>query len=224
MSLHDFAYAQARLQARHGARPQDGTWALLRASTSLGHFLESARTTPLRPWVARLSSQLRVADVEEVLRIEFAAHVMEVARWVPQRWYAATVWAARAPWLPWLDGTGWTLPENMTLPPGLEVAPASAWKSVWPAMFAHHRRGMLAVVEALEQHAQRMQDAAAEEDGWQVRRDLHRQLLGLFRAHTQQPATVFCHLGLTAIELQMLRGAWLHRALFPDTGRDTSWV
>ena len=53
-----FNYVQARLQARHGARPDEERWRLLESTTDMGGYLQQARNTGLAPWVQVLTPQM----------------------------------------------------------------------------------------------------------------------------------------------------------------------
>jgi hypothetical protein len=97
------AYVQARLQARHGRRPDGATWQRLVNSGDLGHCLEVARRTPLRRWVAHLTGSRDSHGIEAALRQELRAYVAEVAAWQPPGWRPAVLWAATLPDLPLID-------------------------------------------------------------------------------------------------------------------------
>jgi hypothetical protein len=60
----DFAYAQARIQARFAALPRETDWQRVAASRTLAAFLEDARTGSLREWVKGFSVQSDVHDLE----------------------------------------------------------------------------------------------------------------------------------------------------------------
>jgi hypothetical protein len=109
----DFAYAQARLQARHGERLQDGDWRTLEAARSLRLHLERARATALRRHCERLDAALSGHALEAVLRREAERAVHEVAAWLPPHWRPAVLWLAHLPVLPLLDAAlrGERLPE-----------------------------------------------------------------------------------------------------------------
>ena len=47
---------------------------------------------------------------------------------------------------------------------------------------------------------------------------LETKLARLLRSHRQQPVSLFCHLGLTALDLWRLRGALVQRAVFAAPG------
>jgi hypothetical protein len=109
----DFAYAQARLQARHGERLQDGDWRTLEAARSLRLHLERARATALRRHCERLDAALSGHALEAVLRREAERAVREVGVWLPPNWRPAVLWLAFLPVLPLLDAAlrGEPLPE-----------------------------------------------------------------------------------------------------------------
>lgn len=104
MTSHpDFAYAQARLQARHGRMPGAVVWQTLESSRSAGHYLAMARTSPWSDWTDRLDERGEAHHVERSLRARWRQHVDEVARWQPQRWQAATRWFATLVELPLIE-------------------------------------------------------------------------------------------------------------------------
>ena len=208
MTGMDFAYAQARIQARHAERPDEATWARLHASTTLGHFLTMARATGLRRWVAHLKPAHGVHDIERSLRTEFRSYVHEVASWLPERWQDATRAVGNTP----LESEG----EGKRL---LEL-----WRARWPRMSGRERRALDALVETLSRHLEEMATASASSDGWVLRAALGARLGRLFRAECEQPAAVFCHLGMIALDVERLRGALLRRALFEDVRSDAAWV
>ena len=98
-----FAYVQVRLQARHGARPDDAVWRHLQGTSDFANYLQLARNTPLRPWVSTLDPRQGSDDIEADLRRLFRQHVEEVAGWVPPAWRPAVLWVRRLPDLPALQ-------------------------------------------------------------------------------------------------------------------------
>lgn len=98
-----FAYAQARLQARHGLRPDERLWRRLESIGDLTHYLQLARTSVLRPWVAGLSAEPGPHDIELALRQHYRRSVDEVAYWMPPGWGEAVDWVKRLPDLPALQ-------------------------------------------------------------------------------------------------------------------------
>jgi hypothetical protein len=97
---NQFAYVQARLQARHGQRPSEDRWRLLESSPDLASYLQGARSTSLRPWVVHLPAESSTHQVERSLRIDWEAYVGEVSAWVPPPWRASVDWFATLPYLP----------------------------------------------------------------------------------------------------------------------------
>jgi hypothetical protein len=98
-----FAYAQARLQARLGARPGDADWRRLQGVKEFGPFLETARTTPLQPWIEHLGAEGDVHELERGLRNHLNAVVEETAGWLPEPWRPAVRWAGWLSYLPTLQ-------------------------------------------------------------------------------------------------------------------------
>lgn len=97
------AYAQARLQARYGARAAESVWQPLLATAEFRPFLEQARATALRAWVTNVSPISPLHEVERLLRVELARRSDEVARWLPQEFRAAIDWTKRLVDLPSVD-------------------------------------------------------------------------------------------------------------------------
>jgi len=98
-----FAYVQVRLQARHGARPDETVWRHLQGTSDFANYLQLARHTPLRYWVTTLDPGQDSDDIEGELRRLFRRHVDEVAGWVPPAWRPAVLWVRRLPDLPALQ-------------------------------------------------------------------------------------------------------------------------
>lgn len=98
-----FAYAQARLQSRHGARPDELLWRRLESIGELGSYLQAARNSTLRPWVMALHVTNSSHEIELSLRRQFRSYVDEVAYWLPRRWKETLRWVKRLPDLPALQ-------------------------------------------------------------------------------------------------------------------------
>jgi hypothetical protein len=95
-----FAYAQVRLQSRHGARPAAIDWRRLEGVGNVVHFLQVARRTRLRRWVDELHGAQDSHAVELALRRQFCDYVDEVARWLPRPWRDTLGWLRRLVYLP----------------------------------------------------------------------------------------------------------------------------
>lgn len=98
-----FAYAQARLQARHGARPNAATWRRLEGVGDLLHFLQVARATGLRPWVLHFSVRTDIHAMELSLRQQFRHYIADVASWQPVAWRKPMLWVQQLLDLPGLQ-------------------------------------------------------------------------------------------------------------------------
>lgn len=98
-----FGYAQARLQARLGARIGTADWQRLHGTRELGALLQLAGATPLAPCTRDLGAHLPVHVLESRLRQHWLASVDEVAAWQPPPWRGAVRWLRWLPYLPALE-------------------------------------------------------------------------------------------------------------------------
>ena len=92
-----FAYAQTRLQARHGLRPQEAVWRRLASTGDLANYLVAARRTPLLPWIEGIQSAETSHVLESHLRQQFRHYVEDVAHWLPVEWRACIIWVGHLP-------------------------------------------------------------------------------------------------------------------------------
>lgn len=97
------ALAQARLQARHGARPTDPDWAALAATRDLEAALRLLADWPSAGWTRRLGRRPSPGEVERRARQAWLEEVDEVARWLPAPHRPLVVWLGWLPWLPALE-------------------------------------------------------------------------------------------------------------------------
>jgi len=95
-----FAYVQARLQARHGARPKEGEWRRLHSIGDLGNYLQVAQRGPLNNWVVGMNPSTDVHDIELTLRQRFRSYIDEVSQWLGNDWRSAIIWTKRLVDLP----------------------------------------------------------------------------------------------------------------------------
>ena len=94
---------------------------------------------------------------------------------------------------------------------------AQAWRREWERRLppASLRDTALAsLVNDIERHLARFHAAGAHEAP-QLRRDLEARLVAAFRRHSLEPAAAFAWLGLTALDLERLRGELARRIAFP---------
>lgn len=101
-----YAYSQARLQARLGARADIPDLQRAHAARDLAAFLQLVRATPHARYVARIAPDSGVHDAERRLREEWQATVEEVARWQPGAAQATVRWLRWLPYLPALQKLG----------------------------------------------------------------------------------------------------------------------
>lgn len=99
----DFAYAQARIQARHGTRLTDRDWLRLEAMHDVAQYLHAVRATSRARWVGRITPGMSSHALEARLRTEWRAYTEEVARLQPEPWRAAVAWTAFLVDLPVVD-------------------------------------------------------------------------------------------------------------------------
>jgi len=97
MTVTDFAYAQTRLQARHGQRPDERLWRRLQGAGELNHYLQLARRSPLQRWVEGMQPQQGSHHIELSLRGQLRSYVDEVAEWLPGPWRASMRWLRQLP-------------------------------------------------------------------------------------------------------------------------------
>ena len=83
MSGPAVGYAQARVHARHAARPSIADWRRLDGARTAAQYLQYARHTGLRHWLRSVGDEDGQAAVELKLRVAFRGHADEVAGWLP---------------------------------------------------------------------------------------------------------------------------------------------
>ena len=238
----EFAYAQARAQARHGDRLSADSWSLLESSVGLAQYLHLVRGTTLASRVEHFSASTSPHVIERFLRQEWRAEVASAVCWVPLRWRAAVAWTARLAELPALshllhgDGTQPWMADDPALSgfaaedadtvratieetlPGLAAGDQAGWLREWRRLWPDDGASDAALtklVAAVERYG------GGEADGdW--RGSLQQHALRILRGHREQPVTVFCHLLLSALELHRLRQGLLQRALFNDLAAEAA--
>jgi hypothetical protein len=94
------AYAQVRMQSRHGARAPRSAWQRLGALADYRAFLEQARLTGLKSWLSNVSPISPPPGLEPLLRAQWRARLAELASWLPRPYAAALDWSATLPLLP----------------------------------------------------------------------------------------------------------------------------
>lgn len=222
----DFAYAQARVQARLGSRLSPAAWRILESSRTLAQYLHAARATSLAPRLAHFLPDTPVHEIEGSLRREWRAAVAEAARWVPQRWRPLVEWTARLPDLPaeaylsgggheqdWMRGRGLNETDGAVAGQRPDGGPSAGHLPSGTA-----RRAETAAIEdvarLLRRHVEARRDPRLGRDQLDaLAARLERDCARLLRRHRQQPAAVLCHLMISGLELWRLRGGLVVRAL-----------
>lgn len=103
MMRQTMIYTQIRLQARHGLRPDEHLWQWVEAKKELAGFLQAARQSPLKMWVAGMQATDQHHVIESALLASYRGYVAEVARWVPAQWGDAVGWVVCLTYLPVLQ-------------------------------------------------------------------------------------------------------------------------
>jgi hypothetical protein len=98
------AYAQARIQGRHGRKPDAGFWRGVDATRDFEHVIDLIRGSAYRAAALSLSAQTGIHELEQRLRREWAGACAEAAGWYPSAWQPAFLWMR---WLPWLPALAW---------------------------------------------------------------------------------------------------------------------
>ena len=102
----------------------------------------------------------------------------------------------------------------------LVAAWAARWQALWPGLRASEREGLLLLYRLLLQHLESFAQATPDA-AWPQRQQLAGRLRTLFRQFRYQPAAIFVHLLLVALDVERLRGDILQRRLFPVYREDT---
>lgn len=241
----EFAYAQARAQARQGDRLSEDSWSLLESSVGLAQYLHLVRGTTLATRVEHFSATTSPHIIERFLRQEWRSEVASAACWVPLRWRAAVDWTARLvdlpaishlldgdamePWMaddPILSGMASDDAETarVTIEEALPVLMAdgrgsndlrAAWLREWRRLWPADALRD-PVLDKFAALVERFTAGSEKDQAGAWRSELERRGLHTLRGHREQPVTVFCHLLLSALELHRLRHGLLQRALFND--------
>lgn len=247
----EFAYAQARAQARQGDRLSEDSWSLLESSVGLAQYLHLVRGTALAARVEHFSAMTSPHVIERFLRQDWRREVASAVGWVPLRWRAAVAWTARLVDLPavshLLDGdamqpwmaddpelSGFAAEDADTVRatieealPGL-IADGRGGIGVRAGWLREWRRLWPAdavrdpLLDKLAVLVERHGGDSDKDESGAWRSELERHGLRILRGHRERPVTVFCHLLLSALELHRLRQGLLQRALFNDLVMETA--
>lgn len=247
----EFAFVQARLGARHGARPSGADWQSLQASRSLALYLERARHTALARFTQLVQPHLDAHAIERLLRAGWRDYLAEIAGWIGAAWQPAVRWLGLLPELTVLDhlrrggeAPAWLARDNefnRLLPTARESRADALSRAGYAAL--GDQREALAALWLIE--LSRRWPPAARDDFTRLAAALQRvarllsgstgslplaarlaaaeqQLTHLFRRHGGTPLALFAHLGLVLLDLLRLRADLLRRSLFHDASAEVS--
>ena len=240
----EFAYAQARAQARLGERLTPAAWQLLEASGTLAQYLHAARSTAQRDRVRSLTAASSPHSIERSLRREWRAEVRGAASWVPERWRPAVAWTAWLCDLPTLarleqggEVLSWMADDTQLAPfaiddralrhrelisAGLGALASgndvlTAWRRHFEALWPAGDPGIRRLrnlVERIDIYRQEPETRAGPRTA--PGQALEARAARLIRRNFQEAVTVFTHLLLVALDLGRLRDGLVRRALFGD--------
>jgi hypothetical protein len=223
-------FAQARMQARHGKRPDAGSWATLHAAITLATLLDNARASSLEPWIAGLDAGCTQDELELLLRERLRGRIAEVAGWMPDAWRPAVLWTRvllDLPAMQYIARGGaprrWMRADPAVSPRLADPADeeralharhlwVEAWRTLWPHGSAEQRAALEELAATVETHLLAFQQAAPD-DAASLRTQLQGRLETLFRRDALTPAAAFEHLALLALDAERLRSELVTRAM-----------
>ena len=226
----EFAFAQARMQARHGGRLPEGDWKMLDGAQSASLYLDRARASSLKRFLGKVTPALSSVGIERALREEARAYAREIAAWTPSRWRPAIEWLGVLPLLPLVrhaeagveplvkeagTQTFAALVERARAaePAGIAAAWVEDWRAFWPrdSKAASDRDQLVATAGRLLGPL-----AASGKQGGAAggRPGLEPLLVRAFRQHAATPVAAIAHVGLALLDLERLRGGLVRRVLF----------
>jgi hypothetical protein len=201
-------YAQARMQARHGAAPQAHTWALVHASMTLGSLLENARGSALESWIAGLDPAATRAEAEKLIEERLLARIEELAAWMPEEWRAAVAHTRALLALPARQRELRRIGDAAGAD-AIRRAWLERWRALWP-IGTGEEEPIGELLRAVDAHLERFARAPPEE-AEALRLALRDRVGSLFRRHALTPAAAFDHLLLLALEAERVRAEVLGR-------------
>ncbi|HZX25220.1 MAG TPA: hypothetical protein VFF18_16935 [Woeseiaceae bacterium] len=224
-----FSYVQARIQARHGRRPDESDWSRLESCESVHAYLEAARTGVLSAWAEGLNAEDGIHRLEASIRRSWRHYLDQVASWSPEPWRAAIEWCGCLPDVPtaahvaaaeqppvWLSSEE----QSGTEAPGSLDEWREEWRARMPSPDSGERAGLAALEAAVDDwvaaNRDREQDSVARAAS--LRERLEHRVTTVFRRHALGPAAVFAHLLLTALDVQRFRGGLARRRAVSGRG------
>lgn len=114
-------YAQARMSARLGGRPDERLWHQARSARSVAALLDMARSSRAASYVTGIEAGADGDEIELAMRQQLRSRIAEAAGWAPLAWRASLVWTQHLIDLPAIGRL-------------LETQPLPAWMGVDPAL------------------------------------------------------------------------------------------
>lgn len=90
----------------------------------------------------------------------------------------------------------------------------SCWQSLWPEKTTKQPPPLKKLILVVEEHIDTFRQLSPAVT-WRQRQRLAAKLTLMFRKYTCQPAAIFIHLLLVALDMERLRGGIIQRSLFP---------
>lgn len=228
-----FSYVQARIQARHGRRPDESDWSRLESCESTHAYLEAARTGVLSGWAEGLNAEDGIHRLEASLRRSWRHYLQQVASWAPEPWRDAIEWCGCLPDVPTAahiadqaaaveEPSEWMAADR----PTEAQTPASMdeWREEWrarmPSTGTDEQAGLTALEKAVDDWIadNRDPEPASISRAAGLHERLEHRVTTVFRRHALGPAAVFAHLLLTALDVQRFRGGLVRRQAFSGRG------
>lgn len=216
-----FSYAQARIQARHGQRPDDADWSRLESCETAHAYLEASRSGLFAEWADALRSGEGLHDIEHALRAVWDEYLERIGAWIPAPWRPALDHCRRLASLPVASHVagGGERAEWMGPAETMEGASPdlSVWRKEWhermPRMDDRTGAGIAALEAAIDAwiDGNRDPEQASQRRAVALRETLEQQAVTVFRRQALRAGAVFAHLVLTALDLQRYRGGLLRR-------------
>lgn len=224
-----FSYVQARIQARHGTRPDESDWSRLESCESAHAYLEAARTGVLSAWAEGLNADDGIHRLEASIRRSWRRYLEQVASWSPEPWRDAIEWCGCLPDVPtaahlaaaeeppeWLAQDKEAEAET----PGSLDEWREEWRARMPSPDSEARAGLAALAAAVDKWIadNRDPEPASVSRTASLHERLEHRVTTVFRRHALGPAAVFAHLLLTALDLQRFRGGLARRQALSGRG------